>query len=171
MGFLDGLSGQSGYLGQESQDFFNAVKSGSGSVDEYRSSLQDPLVVDSGDKEIDDLAKRLNVQLTDETKDYLMQYFLGEKSNENAWNRSMEASSTQYQRAVKDLQAAGLNPFLAFQGLSGSAPSSAGMSQGSGYYTSNKKNDVNAGVKAGTAIVAMLFALAGMAMKASTAGS
>lgn len=48
-------------------------------------------------------------------------------SNESAISRKWqeEMSSTQYQRAVKDLSSAGLNPVLAYTNLSNNVPSSA----------------------------------------------
>lgn len=99
------------------------------------------MVNDSGDINTNDINSILDSQLDDSTKDYLVQWALGEKSNINAWNREMEASNTQYQRAVADLQKAGLNPFLALQSLNGSTPSSSGQSVTGGLRTSKANND------------------------------
>lgn len=105
-------------------------------------SSNKPLVLDSSDDAISKLAKDLNMKLDDETKDYLTQYYLNERSNKNAWDRQMDASNTQYQRAVADLRKAGINPFLALQSLSGSSPTSSGQSVQGGLYTS-RKNQVD----------------------------
>lgn len=108
--------------------------SGSTSYQEAQFSM----VKDSGDDAISKLANDLNLKLDDTTKDYLVQYALNEESNKKAWQRQMDASNTQYQRAVEDLRKAGLNPFLALQSLQGSVPSSSGQSVQGGLYTSRR---------------------------------
>ena len=96
------------------------------------------LVTDSSNDAISKLANDLNMKLDPTTKDYLTEYYLNEQSNQNAWNRQLDASNTQYQRAVADLRKAGLNPFLALQSLQGSVPSSSGQSVQGGLYTSRR---------------------------------
>lgn len=101
----------------------------------------EPIVTDSGDDAISKLAQELNIKLDDTTKDYLVQYMLQEQSEQNSFQRSLDAEAEKYQRTVKDLQKAGLNPFLALQSLSGSTPSSSGQSISGGLYTSKKNVD------------------------------
>lgn len=111
---------------------------GGNSVWNLNQREQGTLVQDNTDDAIAKLANDLNLKLDDTTKDYLVQHTLNEHSAENAWKREMEASNTQYQRAMEDIRRAGLNPFLAIQSLSGSSPSSNAQSVTGGLYTSRK---------------------------------
>lgn len=52
------------------------------------------------------------------------------KQTRDNWMRGMTASSTQYQRGMKDMRAAGLNPILAFKQGGASSPTSSGPSFG-----------------------------------------
>lgn len=168
---MDFFSANANYIPNNAQndpdilEMGEAMKSGM-TIDELRDykSKRDgtsPLVVDSGDKEIDDFMNRI-AGLPAETKDYLTEYFLNEKSRKNAFNDSMMASNTQYQRAVADLKKAGLNPFLAFDALRGSAPSSSAGSVSGGHNVSRVNNEKGLGVKAGAIIAALLAAFIGV---------
>lgn len=120
---------------------------GGNSVWDRIESQQDPLVKDSGDDAVSQLANDLNVKLDSSSKDYLLQYWLNEQSSQNAFNRELQASSSQYQRTVEDLKKAGLNPYLAFDSLRGSNPSSSAGNVSGGMYTqrenSKRENTVN----------------------------
>lgn len=54
------------------------------------------------------------------------EYELNEESAKAAYERELQADSTKYQRQVKDLQAAGLNPMLAVSQSAGAVHSSPG---------------------------------------------
>lgn len=75
--------------------------------------------------------------------------------NENslAWERSMQASNTEYQRAVADMKEAGINPILAFSQGGASSPTasagsgsagSASISSSAGGYRSSRRTRTTA---------------------------
>lgn len=121
----------------------------------------DSLVKDSSQDAISKMANDLNVKLDSSTKDYLMQHYLNEQSNKNAWNRQLDASNTQYQRAVADLRKAGINPFLAIQSLSGSTPSSSGQSVQGGLITSKQNQQSQNASNIARGIITVLGIIAG----------
>lgn len=104
----------------------------------YNSSGVWTIAKDSSRDVYDRIRTVLNSSLSAETKDYLVSYMLSEQGAENAFQRSMRASSSQYQRAVEDLRKAGINPFLALQSLSGSSPTSPASSVSGDYYSARK---------------------------------
>ena len=113
-----------------------------------------------------ELAKKYGLSLNDSTKDYLTQFYVNEQSNKTAWERTLEADRTKYQRAVEDIKAAGLNPVQVLGGFGGSSPSASNSSVSSGFYTENKKTNLTQGVKAGLGVAAVLVAIVGAAVKA-----
>lgn len=124
------------------------------------------IVADSGQDEISRLARELNIKLDDTSKDYLYQYYLSNKNSENAFNRELYASSTQYQRVVEDLKKAGLNPFLAFDSLRGSGASSSSGSISGGLLTDKQNSKREQGQKYTQTIVSILGMIAAAAIYA-----
>lgn len=109
-----------------------------------------PLVKDSESDAIEKLANDLNLKLDDISKDYLYQYYLNEQSNKSAWERQMTFEKDKYNYMVEGLRKAGLNPFLALQGLSGGSASANSSTVQGGLYTSrNNQNKQLAGDVAG----------------------
>lgn len=119
------------------------------------------MVPDAEGDEISKLADKLGMNLNSNTQDYLYQYYLNEKASKNAFDRSMEASNTQYQRAKADLEKSGLNPFLVFQSLSGSSPASTSGNVQGGLFTSRanqKTQSSNQLLGTGFSILAIIAA-------------
>ena len=146
-------------------DNLNWSEGNSNDFDPIQASTQASLVADSETKAFYDWYNKLDTSLSSETKDYLVEHWLNERSAQKSFDRELEASSTQYQRAVQDLQAAGLNPFLAIQGLSGSSASSSPSTVSGGHYTAaaNSLRSANASV-ASKALTSVLSALAMIAV-------
>ena len=99
-------------------------------------NTQQQLVSDSGQDAITQLSKELNVKLDDQTKDYLMQYYLDEKKAANTQLRQSKAERDYYPNLVAGLQKAGINPMLALSGLSGGGTGASSGSTSGGLYTS-----------------------------------
>lgn len=128
--------------------------------DRFTSPGSGLLVKDSQADAIQKLAKDLNLKLTDDTKDYLYQYYLQRQNDEWAFAKQNQYDSTRYQRTVADLQKAGLNPFLALQSLS---PSSSNVSSGSitsGSITSRRNTDKQSTTDMGRGIMTVIGIIA-----------
>ena len=96
------------------------------------------MVSDASADAITSLAKELNVKLDDQTKDYLMQYYLDEKKAANTQLRQSQAEKDYYPNLVEGLQKAGINPMLALGGLSGGGTGASSGSTTGGLYTSRQ---------------------------------
>lgn len=118
------------------------------------------LVNDSETDEFLKWYKSLDSNLSAETKDYLVQNYWNKQAEQRAFERDMYKSDTQYQRTVRDISAAGLNPFLALQGLGGSTPTSGSSSVQGGLYSGREKQRMSTTGSAAAAVIAALALIA-----------
>lgn len=119
-----------------------------------------PIVKSSEDDLLTRTANDLGLRLDEGTKDAIVQYILSEKGAENAQARSLEFNREQYSALVEGLKRAGLNPFLAIQGLNG-ANMMSGQSQSSGKYAELQVAKTQRETQAKTSILsAALMAIA-----------
>ena len=72
--------------------------------------------------------------------DRMMNYIMTEASNDRARKWTANREDNAYQRLVKDLRAAGINPMVMFQGVNPIASSSSGSTYSGNPYISNNKN-------------------------------
>lgn len=132
-------------------------------------SPEGPFVPDATDDAIRKLAQQYGVSLNNETKDYLLQTYLQNKSADYALGLSKEYDSTKYQRAVEDMKKAGLNPFLAMQSLGSSSGLSSGSSITSGSITSQRNTKTQANTNIATQIMQVLGIVAAAVIYAMAA--
>lgn len=115
------------------------------------------------EKEYDSYLQNLNASNAAKATELAYQRELKATQDARAWDKYL--SDTQYQRAVKDLKAAGLNPWLALQnGVSGSTVPNSGKASAlvgkSSQYERKQKEKASAGMRD---ISLLLFAIARLA--------
>ena len=136
---------------------------GSGHVDPSPAtnpSAYASMVNDSGQDQIAALAQKLGIKLDDTTKDYLIEYYLNDRASSNAFNREMSAYNSRYQNAVEDMRKAGLNPFLAFDAISGAGANSSASGVSGGLYT-QKGNSLR---QTGTSLISTILSMVASAV-------
>lgn len=138
------------------------IESINAALDQQRQSL----VEDSGIDSVTRWATQNNYRLNNETMDYLYNQFFTEKNNESAWQRTLEADNTKYQRMVEDMKKAGLNPFITGFGSASSTGQSSAGSVGSGSIASIKNQAKQSGSNIIGNIIGALASLAGAAIMA-----
>lgn len=122
------------------------------------------LVTDSSDDVIMKWAKENGYKLNADTMDILYNQFFNEKDTTSAWQRTLSADNTKYQRAVEDMKKAGLNPFLLMSsGASGAGASSPG-SVGSGSISAARNAKLQAETSKATAVMSIIGGLIGAAI-------
>lgn len=119
-----------------------------------------PLVKDSGGAVIENLAKDLDLRLDEQTKDYLMQYYLDEKKAQNTQLRQSQAERDYYPNLIAGLQKAGLNPMLALSGLSGGGTGASSGSTTGGLFTSSANSKRQAAANTGSKMLQVLSMIA-----------
>ena len=95
-------------------------------------SVQDQVQSGRLSDSVEQWARDNGYRMHPDTKDILYNQFFNEKDTRSAWERTMTADNTKYQRAVADMKAAGLNPFLLMSGGASGAGTSSPGSVGSG---------------------------------------
>lgn len=129
------------------------------------------LVSDSEDDLIAKKAKEMGINLDDSTRDMLTQYVLNDMAQKTAWERQMDFEKNRYSYTVKDLQKAGLNPFLAIGGLNAGSASAGASSVQGGIYATNAKTNMSNGVKAGLGAASLIIAAIASMVKIIGSGS
>lgn len=104
-------------------------------------SEQDQVQSGFSSDSIEQWARDNNYRLSPETRDILYNQFFNERDTRSAWERTMSADNTKYQRAVEDMKKAGLNPFLLMSGGASSAGTSSPGSVGSGSISAVKASN------------------------------
>lgn len=121
------------------------------------------IVSDSGDDAVTAYAKQLNLKLDDATKGAILEYMMNEHAADNAYARSRSFTREQYTDMVDGLKKAGLNPFLAIQGLSGANQMTGQGVNAAGLYTQQTASKRSTGAAIAGGIMGAL-ALIAMAM-------
>lgn len=94
------------------------------------------------------------------TDEKLINYYLSENSAQTArkWDEYMD--STKYQRLVKDLSDAGINPYWVLNNASAGAVSSGGNSYSGSQSTSSANNALNNTLKGASILIGLIALLA-----------
>lgn len=127
------------------QNFQNFNNSFWGGINSAVQDVADLIGLGSARRNREFEAEQAQKQMDYQTNSMYLASELNQKSADIAWEREMQASNTQYQRAVADLKEAGLNPTLALTG-GASTPSASAMSVNS--QSGAKGNGSSAGVGA-----------------------
>lgn len=125
-----------------------------------------PFVQDSSYGTVERWAQQNGYKISNETLDYLYNQFFTEKNNESAWQRTLEADNTKYQRMVEDIKKAGLNPFVTGFGSASSTGQSSAGSVGSGSIASIKNQAKQSGSNILGNVIGAIASIAGAAIMA-----
>lgn len=108
----------------------------------------------------DEWVKSKGFNLTEDTKDFLYQWYASEQEQNSAWQKTLEMDSSKYQRAVQDMKKAGLNPFLLLSNGASSPNLSAANVQG-GSYASRKNAQTQAAAQGIGSALGLIGAIIG----------